>query len=80
MFKIVVCSAVNCLCGYDVIALLGKCLECISKSCRTRCNCQCCNTAFKGCYSLFKNIFCRVCKSAVDVTRISQTETVSCVL
>lgn len=80
MLKPVVCAAVDCLCGYDVVACFCKSLKCIWNCRCTWCNCKSCCAALKSCNSLFKNILCRVCKSAVDVTCIFECKAVCSVL
>ena len=80
MFQKVCCSTVDILSCYDVVTLLCKVLDCICDSCCTGCYSKCCGTTFKCCDSLLKYIFCRVCKTSVDVTCICKSETSCCVI
>ena len=80
VLKVVICAAVDCLSGYNVVACLSKSLKCISKC---RCTGSCCKssyTALKSRNSLFKNVLSWICKSAVNVTRICKTESCLCVV
>ena len=56
-------------------AVLTERLQSIGDRRRARSKCQCRNTPFKGCNTLFKDILCGVGESAVDVARIGKTET-----
>ena len=80
MLQKVCCSTVDILSCYDVVTLLCKVLDCICDSCCTGCYSKCCGTTFKCCDSLLKYIFCRVCKTSVDVTCICKSETSCCVI
>ena len=73
--------AVRDLFGFEGIsmidlALIGQ----YSENNFNGCYCQCCNTAFQSCDSLFEYILCRVCQSSVDVTGICQTKSCSCMI
>ena len=74
--KKIVASAVNCLLCNNVLSLLSKSLNRIGNCRRTACNRKSRNAALKSRNALFKNILCGICKTAVNVTRISQTKTV----
>ena len=80
VFEKVICAAVDCLCSYDVIACFSKSLNCICDCSCTRSYCKSGCTTLKSCNSLLKNIFCRVCKSAVDVACIFKCKTICGVL
>ena len=80
MLKKVERSSVNVLCRYDMISLLSQVLDCICDSCCSWCNCKCCWTTFQCCNSLFKYILCRVCQTSVNISCISQSKTVCCML
>ena len=80
MLKKVERSSVNILCRYDVISLLSQVLDRVCDRCCSGCYCKCCCTTFKSCDSLLKYIFCRVCQTSVNVSCISQSETVCCML
>ena len=73
-------TAVNIFCRYDVVTVLCQVFNGIWNSCCSGCYCQCCNTAFQSCDSLFEYILCRVCQSSVDVTGICQTKSCSCMI
>ena len=62
--------------------LTGLCqsLECVGQSCCAGSYCQSCAAALQGSDTLFKDILCRVCQSAVDVSGITKSESVSCML
>ena len=70
MCKVVICTTINILCGYDMVTCKCKILNCISNGCCTWCYSKSCDTAFKSSHSLLENIFCRICKSAINVTCI----------
>ena len=80
MCQKVVCTTINILSCYDVISLMSNCLECISECCCTTSYCQSCHTTLECCDSLLERILCRICQSSVNVTGISQTETICCML
>ena len=80
MLKKVCCSTVDVLSCYDVVTLLRKILDCVCDRCSTGCYCKCCGTTFKCCDSLLEYIFCRVCKTSVNVTCIFKSETSCCVI
>ena len=80
MLQKIVSSSVDVLCSYDVITVFGDCLDCVCYSCRTRTNSKGSHASFKGCYSFFKYILGRIGKSAVNISRILQRETVFSVL
>ena len=74
MLQQIVCSTVDRLGCYDVISCVSQVLQRVGNSCGTRCHSQSCNTAFQSCQSLFENVLCGVCQSAVDVTCVCQSE------
>ena len=80
MCQIIICTTIDCLRSYDVFARFRQCLECITQCCCSGCNCQCCNSAFQRCDSLFKNILCRISKSSVNVSCITKSKSVCCML
>ena len=80
VFKKVVRTAVDCLCGYDDVACFCERLNCVCNSRRTRGNCKSRRAALKSRYSLLKNILRRVCQSAVDVACVLEGKTVCGVL
>ena len=80
MCQKVVSSAVDGLGSYNVLTCFCKCLECIGDCGCTGSNCQCCNAAFKSCDSLLENIFSWICKSSVNVSCITKSEAVCCML
>lgn len=72
MGKKIICSAVNILCRNNMISCLRHGLECIG---HRRCaggNCQSRHAAFQRRYSLFENIFRRICQPPVNITGILQ--------
>ena len=80
MLQKVCCSTVDILCCYDMISILCKVFDCICNCCCTGSYCKCSCTTFKSCNSFFKNIFCRVCQTTIDVTCICQSETSCCMI
>ena len=75
MCEEVVSTAVDSVCCYDVVSCLSKILDRVCNCCCAGSNCESCNSAFKGSYSLLEDILSRVCKSAVDIACVSKTET-----
>ena len=80
MCEKIVASTVNgLLCNY-MSAVCCKSLYGIADGCCTGCYRKCCASAFKSRKSLLQNVLCGICKSAIDIARISKTESVCCVL
>ena len=72
----IVCTAVDILCCNDMVTCVCYCLESI---CECRCsgtNSKCCHATLECCNSSLKYILCRVCQSAVDISCISESESV----
>ena len=80
MCQVVVSTTIDGLGSYDMLSGFCQCLEGVGQSCCTGSYTKSCNTALQRSNSLFENVYCRVGQSAVNITGISQSETVCCVL
>ena len=73
-------AAVNGLLSNDVFALLCQCLDGVGNCSGAGCNCQSGNASLQCGNSIFENALSGVGQSAVNVSRIRQTEAVCRVL
>ena len=80
MLQKVCCSTVNMLLSNDVFALLCQSLDGISDCSGAGGDCQSCNASLQCGDSIFENALGGVSQSAVNVSRIRQTEAVCRVL
>jgi hypothetical protein len=72
----VVASAIKIVGGQNVITCLYYVFKRIADSCRTARNCKSGDSAFKSRDTLFKHPLCRIGKTSVDISRVTQSETV----
>ena len=73
-------AAVDCLLGDNMAAVRRKCLDRIGDGRRARSHCQGCASALQGSKSLFQNILGGICQPSINITGISQTESVCSML
>ena len=64
----------------DVVAVLYDVLESVCYSCCTRSDCQASYTTFEGCYTILEYTLGRVGQTTIDVTCVTKTEAIGCVL
>ena len=76
----VVGTAIEVVGCHDMVAILGNVLQCISDGCCTRCYSKACHTTFEGSHAVFKHALGGVGQTTIDVTRITKSETVGCML
>ena len=79
VFQQVVGSAVDGVCSYDVLALLCKSLNGVGDSGSAGSGSQCSYAALESCDALLEYVLGGVGESAVDVARVSKSETCGCV-
>ena len=78
MSQQVITSSVNSFGCYNMIACTSDIFESISDGSGTRSDCQSCYPSFKSGYALFKNSLSGVGQTAVDVSRVLQSEACGC--
>ncbi len=80
MGKEIECASVYSLGSYNMLSALCKRADCVIDGSRSGSRCKSRDAAFKRSDSLLKNILGGIGKSAVNVARVSETETVGGVL
>ena len=70
----VVGTAVDVLCGYDVVALLSQVDDGVVDGCCSGSYCKCRNAALQCCHSLLEDVLCRISQTTVDVSCILKSE------
>ncbi len=76
----VVRTAVEVVGCDDMVAILHDVLQGVGNGCSTRGDGKTCHTTFERCDAIFKHTLCRVRQTTVDITGITQSETVGGVL
>ena len=76
----VVRTAIEVVCCYDMVAILYDVLQGIGNGSSTRGYGKTCNTTFEGCDTILKHTLGGVRQTTVDITGITQSETVGGVL
>jgi hypothetical protein len=69
-------AAVEIVGCHDVVTVLYNVLEGVGDSSCTAADCQSGYTAFKRSYTVFKYALCGIGQTTVDVTSVTQSETV----
>ena len=80
MLHEVVCSTIEVVGCDDMVTIACHVLEGIGDCSCTRSHCQSGNTAFEGCYTILEHTLGGVGKTTIDITCITQTESVCCML
>ena len=80
VFHEVVCSSIEIVSRYDVVAIASHVLKSIGDGSGARCDSKSCHAPLKCSHTVFKHTLSRVGQSPVDISSIAKTESVGCML